>query len=424
MQAVSVDLRAMGKRARTAAHRLATLSTEAKSEALANIAGGLASRQDEILSANESDCERAGRDGMSAASLDRLVLDPGLLESMARDVMSVAALPDPVGEILESRELPNGLRVSRRRVPLGVIGAIYESRPNVTVDIAALCFKSGNAVILKGGSEALASNSVLASVVRDGIEASGAPLDAVQFVDSTDRSLVGEMLAMNEYIDLVVPRGGAELVRRVASEATMPAITGGIGVCHAYVDRDADVDMAVSIVHNAKVQRPYVCNAVDTVLVHSMAAPEFLPRIAEAWAGDGVEMRCDRRALSILGQADERNSRLVTEDDWGTEFLSLTAAIKIVDSMDEALDHIETYTSGHTEAIVTEDRASAARFVDEVDAGVVLVNASTRFNDGSQLGLGAEVGISTDKLHARGPIGLTELTSYKWTVFGSGQVRT
>ncbi len=424
MQAVSVDLRAMGKRARTAAHRLATLSTEAKSEALANIAGGLASRQDEILSANESDCERAGRDGMSAASLDRLVLDPGLLESMARDVMSVAALPDPVGEILESRELPNGLRVSRRRVPLGVIGAIYESRPNVTVDIAALCFKSGNAVILKGGSEALASNSVLASVVRDGIEASGAPSDAVQFVDSTDRSLVGEMLAMKEYIDLVVPRGGAELVRRVASEATMPAITGGIGVCHAYVDRDADVDMAVSIVHNAKVQRPYVCNAVDTVLVHSMAAPEFLPRIAEAWAGDGVEMRCDRRALSILGQADERNSRLVTEDDWGTEFLSLTAAIKIVDSMDEALDHIETYTSGHTEAIVTEDRASAARFVDEVDAGVVLVNASTRFNDGSQLGLGAEVGISTDKLHARGPIGLTELTSYKWTVFGSGQVRT
>ena len=424
MQAVSVDLRAMGKGARTAAHRLATLSTEAKSEALANIAGGLASRQDEILSANESDCERAGRDGMSAASLDRLVLDPGLLESMARDVMSVAALPDPVGEILESRELPNGLRVSRRRVPLGVIGAIYESRPNVTVDIAALCFKSGNAVILKGGSEALASNSVLASVVRDGIEASGAPSDAVQFVDSTDRSLVGEMLAMKEYIDLVVPRGGAELVRRVASEATMPAITGGIGVCHAYVDRDADIDMAVSIVHNAKVQRPYVCNAVDTVLVHSMAAPEFLPRIAEAWADDGVEMRCDRRALSILGQADERNSRLVTEDDWGTEFLSLTAAIKIVDSMDEALDHIETYTSGHTEAIVTEDRASAARFVDEVDAGVVLVNASTRFNDGSQLGLGAEVGISTDKLHARGPIGLTELTSYKWTVFGSGQVRT
>ena len=423
MQAVSVDLRAMGKRARTAAHRLATLSTEAKSEALANIAGGLASRQDEILSANESDCERAGRDGMSAASLDRLVLDPGLLESMARDVMSVAALPDPVGEILESRELPNGLRVSRRRVPLGVLGAIYESRPNVTVDIAALCFKSGNAVILKGGSEALASNSVLASVVRDGIEASGAPLDAVQFVDSTDRSLVGEMLAMKEYIDLVVPRGGAELVRRVASEATMPAITGGIGVCHAYVDRDADVDMAVSIVHNAKVQRPYVCNAVDTVLVHSMAAPEFLPRIAEAWAGDGVEMRCDRRALSILGQPDERNSRPVAEDDWGTEFLALTAAIKIVDSMDEALDHIETYTSGHTEAIVTEDRASAARFVDEVDAGVVLVNASTRFNDGSQLGLGAEVGISTDKLHARGPIGLTELTSYKWTVFGSGQVR-
>ena len=424
MQAVAVDLRAMGKRARTAARRLATLSTEAKREALSNIAAGLESRQDEILEANDSDCERAGRDGMSAAALDRLVLDPGRLEGMARDVRSVADLPDPVGETLESRELPNGLQVSRRRVPLGVIGAIYESRPNVTVDIAALCFKSGNAVILKGGSEALASNSVLASLVRDAIETSGAPADAVQFVASTDRGLVGEMLAMKEYIDLVVPRGGAELVRRVASEAAMPAITGGIGVCHAYVDRDADLDMAVSIVHNAKVQRPYVCNAVDTVLVHAMAAPKFLPRIAEAWSDDGVEMRCDRRALSILGQADERSTRLVSEDDWGTEFLALTAAIKIVDSMDEALDHIEAYTSGHTEAIVTDDRESASRFVDEVDAGVVLVNASTRFNDGSQLGLGAEVGISTDKLHARGPIGLTELTSYKWTVFGSGQVRT
>ena len=424
MQALAVDLQAMGKRARTAAHRLATLSAEAKNEALASIAAGLESRQDEILAANESDCDRAGRDGMSAASLDRLVLDPGRLEGYGRGCHVRGRPPGPRGRDLESRELPNGLRVSRRRVPLGVIGAIYESRPNVTVDIAALCFKSGNAVILKGGSEALASNSVLASVVRDGIEASGAPVDAVQFVDSTDRSLVGEMLAMKEYIDLVVPRGGAELVRRVAAEAAMPAITGGIGVCHAYVDRDADLDMAVSIVHNAKVQRPYVCNAVDTVLVHSMAAPGFLPRIAEAWSGDGVEMRCDRRALSILGQADECNTRLVAEDDWGTEFLALTAAIKIVDSMDEALDHIERYTSGHTEAIVTEDRASADRFVDEVDAGVVLVNASTRFNDGSQLGLGAEVGISTDKLHARGPIGLTELTSYKWTVFGSGQVRT
>jgi len=424
MQAISVDLRAMGKAARTAAHRLSTLPSDAKNEALANIASGLESRRDEILEANESDCDRAGRDGMSAASIDRLVLDPGRLAAMAQDVLTVASLPDPVGETLESRELPNGLRVSRRRVPLGVIGAIYESRPNVTVDIAALCFKSGNAVILKGGSEALASNSVLASVVRDGIEASGAPMDSVQFVDSTDRSLVGEMLAMKEYIDLVVPRGGAELVRRVAAEAAMPAITGGIGVCHAYVDRDADLDMAVSIVHNAKVQRPYVCNAVDTVLVHSMAAREFLPRIAEAWSGDGVEMRCDRRALSILGQADERNTRLVADDDWGTEFLALTAAIKIVDSLDEALDHIETHTSGHTEAIVTEDQVAATRFIDEVDAGVVLVNASTRFNDGSQLGLGAEVGISTDKLHARGPIGLTELTSYKWTVLGSGQVRT
>jgi glutamate-5-semialdehyde dehydrogenase len=245
----------------------------------------------------------------------------------------------------------------------------------------------------------------------------------VQFVETTDRALVGQMLAMKDHIDLIIPRGGAELVRRVASEATMPAITGGVGVCHIYVQASADVDMAVSIANNAKVSRPYVCNALDTLLVDAKIAPEFLPRIASKWRETGVEMRCDRRALSILGRVDGREAVAATDDDWGKEFLSLTAAIKVVDSMQEALGHIETYTSGHTEAIVTEDYGAAMRFLDEVDASVVLVNASTRFNDGGQLGLGAEVGISTSKMHARGPMGLVELTSYKWTVLGSGQVR-
>ena len=305
----------------------------------------------------------------------------------------------------------------------GVIGTIYESRPNVTIDIAVLCFKAGNAVILRGGKEAFNSNLALASLVRDCIESTGAPRDAVQFVESTDRALVGEMLAMKEHIDLMIPRGGEELVRRVAAEAAMPAITGGIGVCHTYVEGSAKIDMAVEIAYNAKVSRPSVCNALDTLLVDASVAPEFLPRIASEWSKAGVEMHCDRRALSILGRADGLKAVPATDDDWGKEFLSLTAAVKVVDSMDEALEHIEVYTSGHTEVIVTEDYTAAMRFLDEVDAGVVMVNASSRFNDGAQFGLGAEVGISTNKLHARGPMGLIELTSYKWTVLGSGQVR-
>ena len=304
-----------------------------------------------------------------------------------------------------------------------MVCAIYESRPNVTVDIAALCIKSGNAIILRGGKEAIHSNSTLARVIREAIESAGLPRNAVQLIESTDRALVGRLLTMKDHIDLVVPRGGAELVRRVADEATMPAITGGIGVCHTYVDRAADVEMAVRIASNAKLSRPYVCNALDTLLVHSAIAPQLLPRIAAEWTDAGVELRCDRRALTILGGGAGEATVPASDGDWGTEFLSLTAAVKVVDSIDEALDHIDTHTSGHTEAIVTDSYAAANRFLDEVDAGVVMVNASTRFNDGGEFGLGAEVGISTNKLHARGPIGLNELTSYKWTVTGSGQVR-
>jgi glutamate-5-semialdehyde dehydrogenase len=423
MHGVAVDLNAIGLSARAAARVLAKLPTMVKDRALINIVDGLRSRREDILAANERDRAAGQNEGLSEASIDRLLLDPARLEGLANDVRNVAALPDPIGQTSELQVLPNGLRLGKRRVPLGVIGTIYESRPNVTIDIAVLCVKSGNAVILRGGKEAINSNLALASLVRDCIESAGVPRDAVQFVDSTDRALVGEMLAMKDHIDLMIPRGGEGLVRRVAAESAMPAITGGIGVCHTYVEGSAKIDMAVEIAYNAKVSRPSVCNALDTLLVDSSIAPEFLPRIAAEWSKASVEMRCDRRALSILGKADGLRAVPAADGDWGREFLSLTAAVKVVDSLDEALDHIEAYTSGHTEAIVTEDYTAATRFLDEVDAGVVMVNASSRFNDGAEFGLGAEVGISTNKLHARGPMGLIELTSYKWTVLGSGQVR-
>ena len=419
----STDLERIGGDARLASRRLGRLLGSVKDGALANIAAELVSREAEILAANEKDMA-AGRSGaLTDAVLDRLLITRETLHGMAAGVGQVQALPDPLGESFDVREARNGLRLAKRRVPLGVVCAIYESRPNVTIDIAALCIKSGNAIILRGGKEAIHSNSTLARVIRDAIDAAGLPRNAVQLIESTDRALVGRLLTMKDHIDLVVPRGGAELVRRVADEATMPAITGGIGVCHTYVDRAADVEMAVRIASNAKLSRPYVCNALDTLLVHSAIAPQLLPRIAAEWTDAGVELRCDRRALTILGGGAGETTVPAADGDWGTEFLSLTAAVKVVDSIDEALDHIDTYTSGHTEAIVTDSYDAAGRFLDEVDAGVVMVNASTRFNDGGEFGLGAEVGISTNKLHARGPIGLNELTSYKWTVTGSGQVR-
>ena len=420
--ATETDLERIGGDARMASRALGKLPGSVKNDALANIAAALVGREAEILAANEKDMA-AGRGALTDAVLDRLLITRDALYDMADGVEQIEALPDPLGESFDVREAPNGLRLARRRVPLGVICAIYESRPNVTVDIAALCVKSGNAVILRGGKEAIHSNSILVRVIRGALAAAGLPENAVQLIESTDRALVGRLLAMKEHIDLVVPRGGADLVRRVADEATMPAITGGIGVCHTYVDRAADLDMAVDIASNAKLSRPYVCNALDTLLVHAAVAPRLLPRIAAGWTDVGVELRCDRRALTMLGGAAGENVTAAADDDWGTEFLSLTAAVKVVDSIDEALDHIDAHTSGHTEAIVTDSHAAANRFLDEVDAGVVMVNASTRFNDGGEFGLGAEVGISTNKLHARGPIGLNELTSYKWTVTGSGQVR-
>ena len=355
--------------------------------------------------------------------LDRLMLNSSRLDAIAQDVLAVAALPDPVGEVFDMRTLPNGLQIGRKRVPLGVIGAIYESRPNVTIDISALCLKSGNAIILRGGKEAIHSNSALAKVVQGASTRAGVPDGAVQFIENTDRALVNHLLRMGNIIDLIIPRGGAGLIKFVTESATMPVVSGGVGVCHTYVDKSADVAKAVAIAFNAKVQRPTVCNALDTLLVHADVAERYLPLIAAEWAKAGVEMHCDERALAILKPYSSLKLVPSTDEVWGKEFLSLVAAVKVVGSLDEALEHIERYGSGHSEAIITEEYGAAMRFLNEVDAACVYVNASTRFTDGGQFGLGAEVGISTQKLHARGPLGVKELTTYKWIIFGSGQVR-
>jgi len=423
MQSAVTELEQKGKAARTASRRLAFLATEVKNKALLGIAEALLARQNEILAANNLDSKEAGSSGMNAAMLDRLMLSSSRLEAIAQDVKAVAALPDPVGEILEERTLPNGLQLSKKRVPLGVIGAIYESRPNVTVDISALCLKSGNAVILRGGKEALRSNLALARVVQEAAYQAGIPEGTIQFIESTDRALVDRMLKMKGTIDLIIPRGGAGLINFIAENATMPVVTGGVGVCHTYIDKSADLDKAVAIAYNAKVQRPTVCNALDTLLIHTQVAERYLPLIAQEWTKAGVEMHCDERTLAILKPIPSLKLVPAKDEDWGKEFLALIAAIKVVNSLDEALEHIERYGSGHSEAIVTEDKSAAIRFLNEVDAACVYANASTRFTDGSQFGLGAEIGISTQKFHARGPMALRELTSYKWIIIGDGQVR-
>ncbi len=417
------ELELKTKAAKEASRRMAYLSTEIKNKALAYIADDLLAKKDEILAANNLDYKVAETSGMSAAMLDRLLLTAERLESMAQDVMAVAALPDPVGEVFDMRTLPNGLLIGKKRVPLGVIGAIYESRPNVTIDISSLCLKSGNAIILRGGKEAIHSSNALAKLVQEAATRAGVPDGAIQFIENTDRTLVNQMLKMGDFIDLIIPRGGAGLIKFVKENAVMPVVAGGIGVCHTYVDKGADIDKAVAIAFNAKVQRPTVCNALDSLLVHVDVAESYLPRIADELSKAEVEIHCDEKALSIL--KSHHNLKLVpaTDEDWGKEFLSLVIAIKVVPSMDEALGHIEQYGSGHSEAIVTEDYGAAMRFLNEVDAACVYVNASTRFTDGGQFGLGAELGISTQKMHARGPLGLKEVTSYKWIIFGSGQIR-
>jgi glutamate-5-semialdehyde dehydrogenase len=418
-----VELEMKCRRARGASRKLAYAATPAKNAALENIATELTAQKENILEANAIDQIEAKASGMSPAMLDRLILTEHRIEVMASDVRSVAALPDPVGEFFDMRTLPNGLVIGKKRVPLGVIAAIYESRPNVTVDITALCLKAGNAVILRGGKETINSNKALVEVIIGALERAGIDPNAVQFIDNTDRELVLHLLHMNDHIDLVIPRGGVGLIKFVKENSTIPVVAGGAGVGHTFVDSSAKLDDAVAIVYNAKVQKPSACNALDTILVHKDIAAACLPKIAAELAKAGVELHCDPASMAIL--SGEPGLKLVpaVEEDWGKEYLALIAAVKVVDSLDEALDHIAGYGDGHSEAIITEDYSAAQRFMNEVDAAAVYVNASTRFTDGAQFGLGAEVGISTQKMHARGPLGLKEITSYKWLVYGSGQVR-
>ena len=418
------DLDLMGRACRESARYLAASSTAARNGALSALASGLETRADEILSANAADVSAATSDGIDEHVTERLLLDRSRLSDMAAAVRSIAELDDPVGEVLSQHVAGNGLRIKRVRTALGVIGLICESRPNVTVDASALCIKSGNGLLMRGGKEAIRTNLALADIVRDALESVGLPADAVQCISSTDRALVATMLQMDEYIDLLIPRGGADLVRMVAREAKMPAVTGGIGVCHTYVDAGADVDKATEIVFNAKVQRHTVCNALDTLLVHESVATDLLHRLADRFGAADVEIRAGARAWVLLGPKRSAVKVIRAKDsDFGTEFLAKVIAVKVVDDLSDALEHIAVYGSGHSEAIVSEDAGSIERFLNEVDASAVFANASTRFNDGGEFGLGAEVAISTNKLHARGPMGMREIMSYKWIVEGDGQVR-
>lgn len=420
-QPISAELKEKGERARSAAYRLATVSASVKNGALHAVADALLQRMDEILAANRQDVA-AGRDsGLSDALLDRLRLDAERIRAVSSDVRAVAALTDPVGESFDVRVLPNGLRIERRRVPVGVIGVIYESRPNVTVDVAALCLKSGNAALLRGGKEAVRSNRILAAVVSEASTAAGIPEGAVQLIESADRSLVREILQAGCYIDMIIPRGGAELHRFAQENSTVPVITGGIGICHAYVEKTADLNQVVPIVRNAKVQRPTVCNALDVLLIDREVAAEWLPRIAEDLHRFGVRLKCDPKAYEILQGREFVET--ASGADFDTEFLALVLAVKVVDNLEEAMEHVRRHSSGHSDAILTRDYSCALRFVNEIDSAAVYVNASTRFTDGAQFGLGAEVAVSTQRLHARGPMGLQELTTYKWVIFGEGQIR-
>ncbi len=408
----------LARRARMASRSLATASEPRKNQWLQLSAEALENRTAEILQANERDLGAAADGGLTTASIDRLRLTPERIRAAAEGLRQVAALPDPVGRVLDSSVRPNGLHVHKVSVPLGVIFFIYESRPNVTIDAAGLCVKSGNAVILRGGKGAMHSNAAVHKILADCLEKTGLPADAVQLVTTPDRQAVGHLLKMDRWIDLVIPRGGESLIRRVAGEAAMPVLKHYQGICHVYVDRAADLAMAQRIIVNAKCQRPGVCNAAECLLVHADVASTFLPRAAEALQAQGVELRgCDTTRALVPG------IRLATEQDYATEHLDLILSVKVVASLDDAVGHVAKYGSGHTDTIVTSDATAARRFTSEVDSAAVMVNASTRFHDGFELGLGAEIGISTDKLHARGPCGLQELCSYKYIVYGEGQVR-
>lgn len=404
--------------AKKAAAKLAVTGTAVKNAALLAMAAALEAKEQEILAANARDMEAAAAKGMRSSMLDRLKLTPERISGMADGLRQVAGLADPIGNVIDGKTLPNGLQITKVRVPLGVIGIIYEARPNVTADAAGLCLKSGNAVILKGGSEAMESNKTVAAILAEAAEASGIPAGALQFIDTSDRQAVTDLIHMNGLVDVVIPRGGAGLIQAVVRNASVPVIETGAGVCHTYVDKDADVDMAVKIAFNAKVQRPSVCNAMETLLVHKDIADKFLPAMLALYNASGVEVRGDSAVQEYSGQVVA-----ATEEDWSTEYGDLRLSVKIVGSIEEAMEHIAKFSTGHSECIVTNNYQAAQLFQRTVDAAAVYVNASTRFTDGNEFGFGAEIGISTQKLHARGPMALPELTSTKYLINGNGQVR-
>ena len=413
------ELEKMGAAAKAAERCLSIAGTRKKNDALEEIKKALINNKERILAANAMDIAEAEKVGIKKAFLDRLLLTEDRIDGISKGVRDVIALPDPIGEVISMSNTSNGMTIGKRRVPLGVIGIIYEARPNVTVDAAVLCLKSGNACILRGGKEAINSNTVLADIMREALKASGLPEDCICLVHDTTRESAKELMNLRDYIDVLIPRGGAGLIKSVVENASVPVIETGRGNCHVYVDDSADLEMAASIVENAKCSRPSVCNAMETLLVNIKIADEFLPLLLPRLQKYNVELRCDEKALRILGSA----AIPANESDWDTEYDDYILAVKCVSDIDEAMEHISRYGSGHSEAIITNDYAKSQRFLNEVDAAAVYVNASTRFTDGGEFGLGAEIGISTQKMHARGPMGLRELTSCKYVIYGNGQIR-
>ncbi|MCM1288331.1 MAG: glutamate-5-semialdehyde dehydrogenase [Clostridium sp.] len=411
-------LNELGKKAKAASRSLAKLGQTEKNDALLAVADALIKKADEIIAANSIDMEAAKKNGMSEALLDRLLLTRERLADMAEGVRQVAALDDPIGEVLSMKERPNGLLIGQKRVPIGVIGFIYESRPNVTVDGFALCFKTGNAVILRGGSDCIHSNIALVGVIRQTLAACNVTEDAVSLIENTDRELAKQFMRLNEYVDLLIPRGGAGLIKTIVENATVPVIETGTGNCHIYIDKSADMEKALPIIKNAKLQRLGVCNACESLVIHKDIADKAIPLIADLLKENACEMRGDARAVSLSDYIIP-----ASEEDYGTEYLAKIISAKVVDSLDEAIDHINNYSTGHSEAIITESYENAQRFLAEIDSACVYVNASTRFTDGFMFGFGAEIGISTQKLHARGPMGLLALTSTKYIIYGNGQIR-
>jgi glutamate-5-semialdehyde dehydrogenase len=422
--AIKEMMNEIGLRAREASRAMARASSEQKNQALLHIAQSIRQRAAEIEEVNQKDILRAKANGQDAAFVDRLTMTPKTIESMALGLEQIVCLPDPIGNMTAFQKQSSGIEIAQMRVPLGVIGIIYESRPNVTIDAAALCLKSGNAVILRGGSEAIDSNTLLAQIIRDGLTAAQLPMDAVQVVTTTDRNAVGEMITMTQYIDVIVPRGGKSLIARLMADGRVPMIKHLDGICHTYIDSDADVAMAIQVCDNAKTQRYAPCNAMESLLVHEAIASAVLPALCQIYQDKGVELRVDSSTKKTLEAAGFKNLVDASEEDWGTEYLAPILSIKTVVDMDEAMNHIECYGSKHTDAIITSNAEHAKRFLREVDSASVMVNASTRFADGFEYGLGAEIGISNDKLHARGPVGLDGLTSLKYIVMGHGEIRT